>query len=63
MTDIERLRPEIEKALKYSLNTHTFEDVVELDCSPPTAKMPKLFSSSRRDGRTRTDVTNDRGLG
>ena len=30
MTDIERLRPEIEKALKYSLNTHTFEDVVEL---------------------------------
>jgi superfamily II DNA/RNA helicase len=30
MTDIERLRPEIEKALKYSLNTHTFDDVVEL---------------------------------
>jgi hypothetical protein len=30
MTDIDRLRPEIEKALKYSLETHTFDDVAEL---------------------------------
>ena len=33
MTDFDRmleLRPEIEKALKYSAGTHTFDDVVEL---------------------------------